>query len=1187
VIVPTRDLTVAIKTKFDEKGAKAAEDALRREEAAAKRAEKALADHGSQAKQHERALQGMGAQAERTARELDAIGSSALKSRRLLEDAAKRLPKLDIEADLSQPERALAELTNKLRELSGKRIGVDIDAGELERQAAEIRRELMTLEATHPEVVVTANVERAVAALERVEREARRVDGRVAKLHVEVEVDDEPAVRAESALRQAFGALQSMAPRSTATAVAALALLPPAALAASAGVTAALGGALAGLGLAASAGSEEAQDAIAHLREFAQGEAARIGEPFERVWTAIVLVAERELERLSPVVRDALDDLAPDVIAFVDQAGASLEELEPAIESIQRAFSSVLRELGPAMPQIMQHLATAITAITSAVEENPEAIVQMIVNLAALVEWAGKFGAALADIAVFVMDNWAIFRAVAAGMGIILPELVEVTSASGTATGALAKLNVGAEGVARGMVGAAKATGEQAEATKAATAEWARAFSQFGGVIEALGAVDAAADKSNQAGERHAAAQERLAEVRRAAAQRISRAAQDVADAEEQGAERVAEAQRRVATARERAAEQAERSAERIRDSREKLAGTVEEVARREEAAEQRVTDAQDRQAEAAQDGARQIEAAQQRVADATADAAAQEVDAARRVQDSHARTAEAVQDLEAAYASARRRVEELADAQAEGATDEEGAQIALERARERLEELKARRAGGDTEVSDLDLREAENGLRRAEQSLDRVRDRNAQLAQEIDQANRVGIEGSAEVVAAKERIAEAQRAELEAEAALAKAREDGARQVAEADRALADARQEAARQEQEAARAVAEAEAELNRARIDGAEEVTRAKKDVADAEKEAAKATKDAARDVADAQAAERQARKEAAEGIAEAERALAESRQQAARDTVKANQEVRDSWGELATSAATTTEQLFAELEKQIEDQRRWKENLISLAGRIPDEMFDELVKAGPAGAKAVALAAEMTDKELQRFVALYGLRGKDAADRFAKNMDDAGPALREIARTQGRDVAERVRQGMDDGRVSVQDAARRLGLDIDEGLDIGRPRVIKITIGDLDELIRERNEMRNREMGGIERYAVGAVRRSTAPMIASRPTILYGEGRDDEAFIPYDPQYRQRAESLLSQVADDFGGVFMRPAGLLGTGGGGGGVVTQVTNVYRTYNISPQVPLGVHKGQVGAEIVEAIQYFEKGSGAGWRD
>ncbi|MFG1963083.1 hypothetical protein [Nonomuraea sp. NPDC049028] len=58
------------------------------------------------------------------------------------------------------------------------------------------------------------------------------------------------------------------------------------------------------------------------------------------------------------------------------------------------------------------------------------------------------------------------------------------------------------------------------------------------------------------------------------------------------------------------------------------------------------------------------------------------------------------------------------------------------------------------------------------------------------------------------------------------------------------------------------------------------------------------------------------------------------------------------------------------------------------------------------------------------------------------------------------------------------------------------------------------------GGVQRFAAGG-RATPAPHVADSPTILYGEGRAPEAFIPYDPAFRSRAVDLLGQVASDFG------------------------------------------------------------------
>lgn len=69
------------------------------------------------------------------------------------------------------------------------------------------------------------------------------------------------------------------------------------------------------------------------------------------------------------------------------------------------------------------------------------------------------------------------------------------------------------------------------------------------------------------------------------------------------------------------------------------------------------------------------------------------------------------------------------------------------------------------------------------------------------------------------------------------------------------------------------------------------------------------------------------------------------------------------------------------------------------------------------------------------------------------------------------------------------------------------------------------------GAVETYAAGGLR---TPNVASAPTVLYGEGRGPEAFIPYDPAFRKRALGILGQVAEEFG-LEIVPAGAAGAGG----------------------------------------------------
>jgi TP901 family phage tail tape measure protein len=722
-------------------------------------------------------------------------------------------------------------------------------------------------------------------------------------------------------------------------------------------------------------------------------------------------------------------------------------------------------------------------------------------------------------------------------------------SGQGTTAGDLAGFMQGLA-TAYGLVG-----DDAAAAAQKMIDSWSQAYTQFSSLTGVISSIESSGGSGRSGADQQAAAQERLAEVHRTSVEKIKRAQRELAEVRERSAEQIADAN------------------ERIRDSEESLADTVEDVAQNQADAAERVADARRRVVDAAEDGARKIEAAERRVGDAVDEAADRQADAEQRLRDSHARTADAVEDLSAARLRAQERLEDLARSESTSAMDEEGAALAIERARERMAEVNS-----DPEASDLDRREADLAFRRAVQRLEEIKSRNAELRKELADANAAGVEGSAEVIQAQERIAAARRAEQEAELALAKQRQEGARAVAEAEQALADARRDAARQQQEAGRALADAEAEQNRARIDGAKEVLQAKRDVADAEKEAAKATRDAGRDVREAEEAVRQARRDAAQ------------------DAIKANAEVSKSWTDLGGTVAVTTDQFLAELEKQVRDQEKWADNLISLAGRVPDAMLKELAELGPGGARVVALASEMSDAELKKFVDLHGRSGKAAGDTFAQNLAAAGPVLREIARVRGQEVADKVREGMDGGRHSVFEAARRIGLDIDAG--VGQDRTIRIFVKTefQDDLSREalRIAVQNREMGGIDRYeaggiqrfAMGGMRRPAGPMMATRPTVLFGEGRDDEAFIPYDRSFRGRAESLLSQVANDFGGVFMRPAGLLHAEGGGGGATTTVVQVHNSYSITTQVAPGADLAAVGAANVQAIQEYERRSGAAWR-
>ncbi len=190
-----------------------------------------------------------------------------------------------------------------------------------------------------------------------------------------------------------------------------------------------------------------------------------------------------------------------------------------------------------------------------------------------------------------------------------------------------------------------------------------------------------------------------------------------------------------------------------------------------------------------------------QKAAGGAADASVQ---AARRIEDAQASLArahrstrdaeealtraqqnarEAQAALTRARESATEQLDDLRRAVSGAALDEEAAVLAVERAQQRLAEARSEGASG------LDLREAELGIRQAQQALEDTRDRYGDLRRESEQANKAGVEGSDEVVAAQQQVADSARGVRDAQEGVA----DAAQNVRDAQKEVARALEDAA----------------------------------------------------------------------------------------------------------------------------------------------------------------------------------------------------------------------------------------------------------------------------------------------------------------------------------------------------------------------------------------------------------
>ncbi|MER7213219.1 hypothetical protein ABT340_39665 [Streptosporangium sp. NPDC000239] len=194
--------------------------------------------------------------------------------------------------------------------------------------------------------------------------------------------------------------------------------------------------------------------------------------------------------------------------------------------------------------------------------------------------------------------------------------------------------------------------------------------------------------------------------------------------------------------------------------------------------------------------------------------------DAERAVQDAHRATQRAVEDLTRAREAAQERLEDLALATEGGALSEERAQISLKRAQQNLARITQPGSG----ASDTDKADAELSVREAEFALKRIKESNADLAKERSEADAKGVEGSDQVVAAKEAVEQATRREADAERAVSEARSQAARDVAAA-------QSDAAR----AARDVAAAQRDVR----DAMRDVGDAQRKVTEAQRDALRAT------------------------------------------------------------------------------------------------------------------------------------------------------------------------------------------------------------------------------------------------------------------------------------------------------------------------------------------------------------
>lgn len=130
---------------------------------------------------------GQAAQRQATRQGSDTGGAFARSLRTKLEAAFRAMPKLDVRLGDSGVDAELARLRARMETLSGKRIGIDVDATAAEAEIRAIDAELQRLGASHPNIAVRADTATARAALSEIRAEIAAVDAADVDLTVDVD----------------------------------------------------------------------------------------------------------------------------------------------------------------------------------------------------------------------------------------------------------------------------------------------------------------------------------------------------------------------------------------------------------------------------------------------------------------------------------------------------------------------------------------------------------------------------------------------------------------------------------------------------------------------------------------------------------------------------------------------------------------------------------------------------------------------------------------------------------------------------------------------------------------------------------------------------------------------------------------------------------------------------------------
>ncbi|MGW3352576.1 hypothetical protein ACWDA3_55585 [Nonomuraea rubra] len=199
------------------------------------------------------------------------------------------------------------------------------------------------------------------------------------------------------ALESAIGVLGQTTPGQVAIAIGAIGGLPVAAQVAAAGITLALGGALATVGLTSAAQADRVKVEWSDLASELRRELGDVAAPLEDSAIHASEVARQAFQALKPTLREVFADLGPDVDHFVDGLGDAVDRIGPSLEPLGRAFGDLLTSLGDRADDMGEDLSGAITSFAETTSRHADDIANLFAMITTSIRMAADGAGWLAD----------------------------------------------------------------------------------------------------------------------------------------------------------------------------------------------------------------------------------------------------------------------------------------------------------------------------------------------------------------------------------------------------------------------------------------------------------------------------------------------------------------------------------------------------------------------------------------------------------------------------------------------------------------------------------------------------------------------------------------------------------------------------------------------------------------------